>query len=496
MKNITLKLDDEENESITKEKNMIRKMIKSQEISYKNENMKINFNRTEENQDKLNDYIISKPSVKINNKKNQKFQLSGSNLKSLNNQNLTINKRMNSALVDLSQSKRSIKSGNSNFRKYNLKLLNSLDIEKNNTNQFNRKKSSFIFNRNLRPYTNDKLCKKSINITSINNLNNKNKTLNKKHSKIYENESDESSDIYDENKKNSQVYIRKKLIVNGRETSDYERFWYDALNAKLLKEKEERKKKKYNIKIKYSDKVFSRNNKILLPNDQLKKELTISSANLNLNTLKNLLNSLDNTKITINNYNNSILKEYKHFKRANNAKILQKIIDLNNELHEFKYFAIADLINKDINFDKKINEIENKLSNDRKKLIIKNIIYEKLDKTKKENINAAVNNEKSLNILISNADKTKTKKFCGFVEKRFIEELKKLEKLKNQDTILNKNIEEQNTYYIWKQNNNKNQEEKNKEIRKKLSKSTKKIKRLAEIIYEKKMKIWKTYKFN
>ena len=263
-----------------------------------------------------------------------------------------------------------------------------------------------------------------------------------------------------------------------------------------MKEKEERKKKKYNIKIKYSDKVFSRNNKILLPNDQLKKELTISSANLNLNTLKNLLNSLDNTKITINNYNNSFLREYKHFKRENNAKILQKIIDLNNELHEFKYFAIADLINKDINFDKKINEIENKLSNDRKKLIIKNIIYEKLDKTKKESINAAVNNEKSLNILISNADKTKTKKFCGFVEKRFIEELKKLEKLKNQDTILNKNIEEQNTYYIWKQNNNKNQEEKNKEIRKKLSKSTKKIKRLAEIIYEKKMKIWKTYKFN
>ena len=40
-----------------------------------------------------------------------------------------------------------------------------------------------------------------------------------------------------------------------------------------------------------------------------------------------------------------------------------------------------------------------------------------------------VRNEKSLNILISNADKTKTKKFCGFVEKRFIEELKKLENM-------------------------------------------------------------------
>ena len=268
------------------------------------------------------------------------------------------------------------------------------------------------------------------------------------------------------------------------------------MNAKLLKEKEERKKKGQNIKIKYNEKVFSRTNQILFPSDLLKKQLTSSTEKNNSKKLKNLLNSLNNSKITIHNYNSSIFYENKFYKKTNNEKILKKIIDLNNDLNEFKYFAIADLINKEINLNKKINEIENKLTNDHKKLIIKNIIFEKLDKAQKENIHNSTNNEESINILISNADKIKNKKFCGFVEKRFTQELKKLEKLKKQDSMLNKFIDEQNNYYIWKQNNIKTQEEKIKTVRKKLSKSTKKIMKLADIIYNKKNKIWNTYKFN
>ena len=455
MKNLTLNGDETDNKIINKDKNMITKNIKSQEISYKNENIKIEKNNSNN----------SKSSV--NNIKNQKLILRGSNYKSLINRNRPNNKRMNSAVTDFSQSRRNMKSGNLTLRNYkNLKLFNSLDIGKNNNNEIGR------------------ISQKSRNITSITNLNNNYKTFNKKHVKIYENESDESSDINNETEKNS-FLKKKKLIINGRVTSDYERFWYDALNAKLLKEKEERKKKGQNIKIKYNEKVFSRTNQILFPSDLLKKQLTSSTEKNNSKKLKNLLNSLNNSKITIHNYNSSIFYENKFYKKTNNEKILKKIIDLNN-----------DLINKEINLNKKINEIENKLTNDHKKLIIKNIIFEKLDKAQKENIHNSTNNEESINILISNADKIKNKKFCGFVEKRFTQELKKLEKLKKQDSMLNKFIDEQNNYYIWKQNSNKTQEEKIKTVRKKLSKSTKKIMKLADIIYNKKNKIWNTYKFN
>ena len=76
------------------------------------------------------------------------------------------------------------------------------------------------------------------------------KTFNKKNTKIYENESDdeESSNTYDENRKDTEYNLRKRVIINGRETSNYERFCYDTLNAKLLKKDEEKNKKKLNIK--------------------------------------------------------------------------------------------------------------------------------------------------------------------------------------------------------------------------------------------------------
>ena len=200
--------------------------------------------------------------------------------------------------------------------------------------------------------------------------------------------------------------------------------------------------------------------------------------------------------MTINNYNNSLYKSHNQFKKKSNEKILKKIIEFNDDLNAFKYFAINDLVGEEKDLHKKINDIENKLLNEHEKLIIKNIIYEKLDKTQKENLDDSANNEKSLNVLISNADKAKTKKFQGFVEKRFNEELKKLEKFNNQDNLLNNMVNEQNTYYISKQNNNKIQEEKIKKDRKNLLKNTKKIRKLAEVIYNKKMNIGNIYKYN
>ena len=490
MKNLSLNVDEAEINSISK-------VIKSQEISHKAKILKENFNNVKEPDKLIENNFITKLSAKINsnsikNIKNQKYQIRANNFKSLNqNSNRASDKRINSALTDCSQSRKFMKSGNLTFRKHNLKLLNSPGISKNN-NQINRKQSYNIFSSNLRPFSSIRL--KSRNISSINKLNNF-KTFNKKHIKIYENESDESSDEYNENQKNS-YFIRKKLIINGRETSDYERFWYDAINAKLLKEKENRKKKRQNIKIKYNEKVFNRNNQIIVPNDLLKRQLTSSSEKNNTKKLKNLLNSLNTSKMTINNYNNSLYKSHNQFKKKSNEKILKKIIEFNDDLNAFKYFAINDLVGEEKDLHKKINDIENKLLNEHEKLIIKNIIYEKLDKTQKENLDDSANNEKSLNVLISNADKAKTKKFQGFVEKRFNEELKKLEKFNNQDNLLNNMVNEQNTYYISKQNNNKIQEEKIKKDRKNLLKNTKKIRKLAEVIYNKKMNIGNIYKYN
>ena len=83
MKNISINGDETDNKIINREKNMITKMVKSQEISYKNENMKLNLNNINENQDKLKENTISKSSV--NNIKNQKLQLRDSNDKSLYN---------------------------------------------------------------------------------------------------------------------------------------------------------------------------------------------------------------------------------------------------------------------------------------------------------------------------------------------------------------------------------------------------------------------------
>ena len=133
------------------------------------------------------------------------------------------------------------------------------------------------------------------------------KLINKIKIKIYENESgeDESSESYDLNKKDNEFNIRKKLYINGRETTNYERFCYDTMNEKLLKEKEKNNKKLQNIKIKYNQKVFSRNNRIIIPCDELKKYLTISSEENNLKILKKILNSLNFSK----SYNKHIKKE-------------------------------------------------------------------------------------------------------------------------------------------------------------------------------------------
>ena len=251
------------------------------------------------------------------------------------------------------------------------------------------------------------------------------------------------------------------------------------MNEKLIQRDKEKEKKKDEIKIKYNQKVFSRNNQIIIPCERLKKYLT-SDKETNSRILQQIINSINCSK-SISTYKNQISK-------TNNKLIIKKIIDLNNDLNSFKYYVISDLVNKRKKFDKVINDIQKKLNpNEHNKLIIKNILYEKLSNNgnNQEKMNDEENNEKPLNSLINSFDNTNTKKFGGFVEKRFLGGLKRINKIDFKDSILKSVLDEDN--YTTKQNFNKIEEEKMKKERKNLSKNTKKIKKLAKIIFNKKM---------
>ena len=450
----------------SKNKSADLKLAKNHEIPYKNKKLREKFNNIKESSEKLKNYNIFEPSV--NNDINKENKLDTKENQLIQNQ--------------IHLKKRKVKSGNINYRSYNLKLFNTNGKKKIN-NKYKTKNSYFFTTYNVRPFTNDRLMNKSRN-KNINQLN-VYKTFNKKNPKIYENESDdeESSNTYDENRKDTEYNLRKRVIINGRETSNYERFCYDTLNAKLLKKDEEKNKKKLNIRIKYNEEVFNRNNQILVPGEELKKQLTLSSDD-NSRTLRTLITSLNNSKYIVNDYYNS---KYKNIiTKTKNEKILKKILNLNGQLNEFKYHILTGLIKPGKNIGKKIDNIENLLSNGHRKLVIKNILYEKLNNKQQETIDNTNNNNKTLNELISSFDEANNKKFFGFVERKFLGELKKMKKLNIKDSIMSGIFDQHENYYNWKQNVNKLEEEKIRKDRRNLSESTKKIKNLAEIIYNKK----------
>jgi hypothetical protein len=450
----------------SKNKSADLKLTKSHEIPYKNKKLREKFNNIKESSEKLKNYNIFEPSV--NNDINKENKLDTKENQLIQNQ--------------IHLKKRKVKSGNINYRSYNLKLFNTNGKKKIN-NKYKTKNSYFFTTYNVRPFTNDRLMNKSRN-KNINQLN-VYKTFNKKNTKIYENESDdeESSNTYNENRKDTEYNLRKRVIINGRETSNYERFCYDTLNAKLLKKDEEKNKKKLNIRIKYNEEVFNRNNQILVPGEELKKQLSLSSDD-NSRTLRTLITSLNNSKYIVNDYYNS---KYKNIiTKTKNEKILKKILNLNGQLNEFKYHILTGLIKPGKNIGKKIDNIENLLSNGHRKLVIKNILYEKLNNKQQETIDNTNNNNKTLNELISSFDEANNKKFFGFVERKFLGELKKMKKLNIKDSIMSGIFDQHENYYNWKQNVNKLEEEKIRKDRRNLSESTKKIKNLAEIIYNKK----------
>ena len=235
----------------SKNKSPFMKTMNSRNIPHKLLMTKQNYNNPKE----INNF---KKSVSVSFNKNKFHNLK----KEVTLKNKFYNQRASDNLSTLNQKFLTSKSGNINFRT-NLIFTNPNEEKKYKTNFYS------ILSSNLRPLTNDSLRNKSSYQYNMNKKLKKHKTFNKNKIKIYENESgeDESSESYDLNKKDNEFNIRKKLYINGRETTNYERFCYDTMNEKLLKEKEENNKKLQNIKIKYNQKVFSRNNRIIIPCD-------------------------------------------------------------------------------------------------------------------------------------------------------------------------------------------------------------------------------------
>ena len=171
----------------SKNKSADLKLTKSHEIPYKNKKLREKFNNIKESSEKLKNYNIFEPSV--NNDINKENKLDTKENQLIQNQ--------------IHLKNRKVKSGNINYRSYNLKLFNTNGQKKIN-NKYKTKNSYFFTTYNVRPFTNDRLMNKSRN-KNINQLN-VYKTFNKKNTKIYENESDdeESSYTYDENRKDTE----------------------------------------------------------------------------------------------------------------------------------------------------------------------------------------------------------------------------------------------------------------------------------------------------
>ena len=96
------------------------------------------------------------------------------------------------------------------------------------------KNSYFMINNFSRPLTNDKSRNKDKYI--INKLKQL-KTFNKNHAKLFGNGIIEDESINSDNEKRK-ISSKKKKPIKERETSDYERFWIDEVNAKLMKKEE------------------------------------------------------------------------------------------------------------------------------------------------------------------------------------------------------------------------------------------------------------------
>ena len=382
------------------------------------------------------------------------------------------------------------------------------DLEFNNDFKLTRYKSNNLvpLRSNLKSASNDKFflskstkynktLSSNINILkemlSINNINIKNKSKNKikekkikklKSKQIYENISDDysSNESFTENINNSKLHtetnFKKRLFINGNEICSFNKFlYYNTLSSKNLKTKKSYLTKPKIKMIPYNQKIFNRNNAILVPYDEMKKLVFNSDESNSQKKWKNYKNIFGFTK--------NIDKIYDTNKKA---KIIKDVEDLHGSLNELKFYIISDKIDRE-KYNHKLDELEKKMNyREDKMMIVKDILFEKLNNSENQNdyINHAVNKNQYVNKLISSYVNFNEKKSEGLLDKKFMGGLKKLNVFGMQDAIIRNVIGENN--YVMKHSINKIEEVEIAKDRKNIGDNMKRIKQMIKIINKKK----------
>ena len=306
----------------------------------------------------------------------------------------------------------------------------------------------------------------------------------KQSQQIYENYSDEYSsslsftEKINNSKLNTETNFKKRLFINGNEISNYNKlFYYNTLSAKL--------KNNYLMKpkikmVRYNQKVFNRNNKILIPYEEIKKIVFNSDSE-----------TPEKKWVKYKNF----LKLSENFEQIYDKKQKEKIIkdvgELIEDLNELKFYMISDKIDRE-KYKKKLEELEKKMNyREDKVMIMKDILFEKFNNSDNQNdyINHAVNKNQYVNKLISSYVNYNEKKNDGILDKKFMGGLKKLNYFGMQDAVIRNVIGESN--YFIKHSINKIEEAEICKDRKHLGDNMKKIKQMIKIIYNKKKNIGK-----
>ena len=399
--------------------------------------------------------------------------------------------------------------GTKKEKELKLKLDDSFELNKNSTlKKYNRYNTSNVFlslKNNLKTKKNKKLkIGSSKYIKTLSNdekkykykstSNNKNKNIKKyqrlKTSKIFyknnnnvENSSISSSSIesISDSNRNTEKNIKKKLLLKENNIPIINNILhYNTLSSKNINSAKNSILNRRPIKmIRYNQKVFNRNNNILIPFEEMKKIV------FNSNCQKSIKNNI----FTITE--NAPLKKLEKNKKT---KIIKNIVNLNNDLNELKYYMISNKIERE-KYKQKWEELEKKMNNrEDNVMIVKDILFEKLNNSDNQNdyINYATNKNHYVNKLISSYVNFNEKKADGLLNKKFMGGLKKLNDFGMQDAHIRSIIGENN--YLIKHRINKIEEVEVSKDRKNLGENMKKIRVMAKFINNRKEYMGLEYK--
>ena len=339
-------------------------------------------------------------------------------------------------------------------------------------------------NKNKNYFINKKIIKDIIKNNNIKNTNSiKRMKINKKAYKFCEEKSSSSSSLeninnnYITSQPNFQKILDKKSIDSSN--LNYHNT-FSSRNIKIKKTKKDKYVIKRSIKTaRFNQKVFNRNNNVLVPFEEMKKKVFNSDSERLYQQLKKSKNFF---KLTENITTKNFTKDKKKF-------LINEISQLNTDLNEIKFYILSDKNTKGKYIDK-LDDIEKKMKHgEDKELLLKDILFDKLNNSDNENdyINNYVNKNQYVNKLISSYINYNEKKKGGLLDKKFIGGLKKLNEFDNQDAYIRDIIGTKN--YRIKYKINQIEEEEICKDRKNLKENTKKIKQMIKMLYRRKQNL-------